>query len=68
MSAKIPKQPPAAARGPEHTQLAKNLTVGQYRAMKGANDRVGLGKFMVARFDERYFQPAMAPSAAHGFT
>lgn len=68
----MPNQPqqvaPGAARGPEHTLLAKILTVAQYRAMKDADDRVGLGKFMVARFDERYFQPALAVSAAHGFT
>jgi hypothetical protein len=60
--------PKAAARSPEHTLLSKEVTVAHYRAMKAANDRVGLGGFMVARFNERYFRPVMDPSGSHGFT
>lgn len=53
---------------PEATKLSKRTTIAQYKAMKLANDRQGLGSLLVERFDERYFAPALTGDARHGFT
>lgn len=55
-------------RDPNDTKLSSDVTVAQYRALEDANERVVIGRFLVKRFDERYFHPTMRAPARHGFT
>ncbi|MCY1166506.1 MAG: hypothetical protein V4448_18230 [Pseudomonadota bacterium] len=44
------------------------MTVQRYRELDAADDRRACGEFLVERFDERYFSPALQASTRHGFT
>jgi len=48
--------------------LSASMTVGRYRALEQAGDRVALGDFIRERFDERYFKPVEDSPSKHGFT
>lgn len=50
-----------------HLRLSSSVTVAQYLQMEASNDRKGLGEFIVARFDERYFLPMEDSPSKHGF-
>jgi hypothetical protein len=49
------------------TKLSSSMTVGRYRELVKANDREALGRFIVERFDERYFRPVSDSNSKHGF-
>lgn len=36
--------------------------------MEAASDRAGISRFIVQRFDERYFEPTLTAPKRHGFT
>jgi hypothetical protein len=55
-------------RNPDDTRLSSDVTVAHYRAMEAANDRAAIGRFVVKRFDERYFAPITSASQRHGLT
>ena len=55
-------------REPQSTKLTKSVTVARYRELEAADDRKGCGEFLVERFEERYFAPALQSSTRHGFT
>lgn len=52
----------------EHTKLSSSTTVARYRALEAAVDKLAIGKFIVQRFNERYFRPIEDSSSKHGFT
>ena len=43
----------------EKTKLSSSTNVAEYRTLEAADDKAALGRFIVERFDERYFQPIM---------
>lgn len=49
------------------TKLSSSTTVAQYRKLEATGDRKAAGRFIVERFDERYFRPIEDSSAKHGF-
>lgn len=53
---------------PKSTKLTASVTVARYRELEAANDRAACGRFIVERFHERYFAPALHPGTRHGFT
>lgn len=59
---------------PEQTLLAKNFTVGNYKAarnkaqMGDAAEKNKIADAIHRRFTERYIDPAMKPTCRHGFT
>lgn len=50
-----------------NTKLSSSTTVGQYQTLVKAGDRAKLAKFIVERFDERYFRPIYDSQSKHGF-
>lgn len=50
------------------TKLTENVTVARYRELAATNDRAACGRFIVERFQERYFAPALYAETRHGFT
>jgi hypothetical protein len=54
-------------RSPIETRLSRDVTVAQFRTMEAADDRVEIGRFVVKRFDERYFAPITSAPQRHGF-
>ncbi len=52
----------------EHTKLSSSTTVARYRALEAAADKHALGRFIVERFNERYFRPVEDSPSKHGFT
>lgn len=52
----------------KHTKLTETITVARYREMEATEDRVACGSFIVERFRERYFAPALHAETRHGFT
>lgn len=50
------------------TKLTESITVARYRELEAANNRVACGRFIVERFHERYFAPALHAETRHGFT
>lgn len=57
----------------EKTKLTKTVTVGRYRELEAAGDlrpadRAPCGRFLVERFQERYFEPTTEYRKRHGFT
>jgi hypothetical protein len=50
------------------TKLTESVTVAQFIQLEDANDRVACGDFIVQRFQERYFAPALHAETRHGFT
>lgn len=50
------------------TRLTASVSVGDYRKLVETKDREALGRFIVERFDERYFRPVFDSSSKHGFT
>lgn len=53
---------------PQSTQLTKSVTVARYRDLEAADNRAACGRFIVERFHERYFAPALNAEVRHGFT
>lgn len=51
----------------ENTKLSSSTTVARYIELVAKNDRQALGKFIVERFDERYFRPINDSPSKHGF-
>lgn len=51
----------------EETRLSSTTTVARYKKLEAANDRQALSRFIVERFDERYFQPIENSQSKHGF-
>lgn len=58
----------AAVHTPEKTKLSLNYSVAQYRQMRDADDRIGVGRLLSQRFNERFFSPALDASVRSGFT
>lgn len=52
----------------QFTQLSSSITVSKYRELEANNDRKAIGRFLIERFDERYFLPIENSSKKHGFT
>lgn len=50
------------------TKLTASVSVSDYRKFVETEDREALGRFIVERFDERYFRPVRDSSSKHGFT
>jgi hypothetical protein len=50
------------------TLLSASTTVDRYKELAKADDRAALGRFIVERFDERYFLPVCNSNSKHGFT
>lgn len=50
------------------TKLSRSVSVADYRSMTAANDRAAVGRFIVQRFHERYFEPTVDSPNRHGFT
>jgi hypothetical protein len=52
-----------------NTQLSSTITVTRYRELERADDRLALSKFIIQRFDERYFLPieSIPKESKHGF-
>ena len=50
------------------TKLTNTVTVARYRELEAAEDRAALGRFVVQRFHERYFEPTLNAPPRHGFT
>lgn len=50
------------------TRLSSTVTAADYMAMEAANDRAGIGRFIVQRFGERYFEPTLTAPRRQGFT
>lgn len=55
-------------REPQFTKLTKSVTVARYRELEAADSRKACGDFLIERFDERYFAPALHANTRHGFT
>lgn len=49
------------------TKLTASVSVSDYRKLVEAENREALGRFIVERFDERYFRPVCNSSSKHGF-
>lgn len=52
----------------ETIKLSSSITVAHYFKLEKAEDRDTLGKFIKARFEERYFKPLEDSQSKHGFT
>ncbi len=52
----------------EDTKLSSSVTVRRYHDLEKAADRPALARFVVERFDERYFRPVEDSPSKHGFT
>lgn len=50
------------------TRLSKSVTVDEYKQLEAQEDKRAIAAFIVARFDERYFNPVMNSCSKHGFT
>lgn len=50
------------------TKLSSSITLAHYFELEQAEDRDALGKFIKARFEERYFKPLENSQSKHGFT
>lgn len=53
---------------PRSTKLTESVTVARYRELEAADNRGACGRFIVQRFHERYFAPALHAGTRHGFT
>lgn len=51
----------------DDVRLSTSMTVARYRALEQAGDRHALARFILERFDERYFRPVEDSSSKHGF-
>ncbi|MBS0308698.1 MAG: hypothetical protein JSS58_06975 [Proteobacteria bacterium] len=52
----------------EKILLSKSISVAQYRALESVQDRVGIARFVEARFTERYVRPlSIEQTAKSGF-
>ena len=51
----------------EHTKLSSSMTIARYRRLEAAADKQALSRFMVERFNERYFRPIEDSPSKHGF-
>ncbi len=51
----------------EDTQISSSVTVRKYKRLVAENDRKALAKFLIDRFNERYFW-VIEPPCKHGFT
>lgn len=49
------------------TKLSSSTTVARYRELEASNSREEIGKFLIERFDERYFRPIEDSPSRHGF-
>ena len=52
----------------DDTKLSSSVTVRRYRQLEQVADRHTLGRFVIERFDERYFRPVEDSLSKHGFT
>ena len=50
------------------TKLSSSVTLSRYRELEAAGDRRGLSRFVIERFEERYFRPVENSPSKHGFT
>lgn len=57
-----------AARAAGDAKLSSTVTAEDYIAMEAAGDRAGIGRFIVQRFSERYFESTLTAPKRHGFT
>lgn len=51
----------------DSTKLSHSTTVARYKKLVAENDRPAVSKFIVERFNERYFDPLENSSKKHGF-
>lgn len=51
----------------DSTKLSSSTTVAHYRALEAEGNREALGRFIVERFNERYFEPIQRSPSKHGF-
>lgn len=49
------------------TKLSSSTTVSRYRELVKNGDKATLSKFIIERFDERYFRPVETSDNKHGF-
>lgn len=49
------------------TKLSSSTTVARYKKLEAADEREKLGRFLIERFNERYFRPIEDSSSKHGF-
>jgi hypothetical protein len=52
---------------PEATLLAAETTIRDYRNMIRGEDRSGIAKLILRRFEERYLEPVLETQNRHGF-
>lgn len=52
----------------DDTKLSSSVTVRRYRELLDAGNRRALARFVVERFEERYFRPVEDSPSKHGFT
>lgn len=52
----------------DDTKLSSSVTVRQYHELEKAGNRCALARFVVERFEERYFCPVEDSQRKHGFT
>jgi len=52
----------------DQVKLSSSVTVARYRELEAAANRSDIARFVIERFDERYFRPAQHSPSRHGFT
>jgi len=52
----------------ETTKLSSSITVAHYFELEQAENREAIGRFIKARFEERYFKPLENSQSKNGFT